>query len=483
MSRHRLFIDGAWHASQRTHTIKSPFTGRVVAVAEEADDALLERALAAAKAAQPVFRKTSRHLRSRLLAAMAQKINAVRARFVSSIIDEAGKPEALAEAEVSRAITTFTIGAEEAKRYGGEVFPMDIDPAGRAFDPGFSMLVPRGPVLAITPFNFPLNLVAHKVVPALAIGAPVLIKPAPQAPGATKLLAEVFEACAAEVSDSRESIPLAALQTVTASNEVTGRAIRDPRIALISFTGSAQVGWMIQGMARGKRTVLELGGNAAVIVHADADLPRAAARVAYGAFAYAGQVCISVQNVWVEQSVELAFRDFLLDEVSRVQSGDPREKGVLVGPLIDGKAADRVEEWIDEARAAGAGVLCGGSRAGNVIAPTVIDKPAETLNVVREEVFGPVMNVHSYRDLGEAIDAANRSKYGLQAGVFTDSLRVQRRVVEELEVGGILINEVPTYRADHMPYGGVKESGIGREGVRYAMDDYSERKTVVSYRG
>ena len=483
MSRHRLFIDGAWRESSRTHTIKSPYSGRVVAVAEEADDALMERALVAAKAAQTPFRKTSRHLRSRLLAAMAQKIAEFRGRFVASIIDEAGKPESLADGEVSRAITTFTVGAEEAKRYGGEVFPMDIDAAGRSFDVGTSLLVPRGPVLAITPFNFPLNLVAHKVVPALAVGAPVLIKPAPQAPGATKLLAEVFEMCAAEVSDARESIPLAALQTVTASNEVTGKAIRDPRITLISFTGSAQVGWMIQGMARGKRTVLELGGNAAVIVHADADLLRAAARVAYGAFAYAGQVCISVQNVWVEASVEEAFRGFLLDEVSRVQSGDPREKGVLVGPLIDGKAADRVEEWIDEAQKSGAGLLCGGKRSGNVITPTVLDRPLETLTVVREEVFGPVVNLLGYRDIGEAIDAANRSKYGLQAGVFTDSLRVARRVVDDLEVGGILINEVPTYRADHMPYGGVKESGIGREGVRYAMEDYSERKTIVSYRG
>ncbi len=483
MSRHRLFIDGEWRESLRTHTIKSPFSGRVVAVAEEADDALMDRALLAAKTAQNPFRKTSRHLRSRLLAAMAHQIGAWRSKFVASIIDEAGKPEALADAEVSRAISTFTIGAEEAKRYGGEVFPMDIEASGRAFDAGVSMLVPRGPVLAITPFNFPLNLVAHKVVPALAVGAPVLIKPAPQAPGATRLLAEVFAECASEVSDSRESIPLAALQTVTATNEVTGRAIRDPRISIISFTGSASVGWMIQSLGRGKRVVLELGGNAAVIVHSDADLLRAASRVAYGAFAYAGQVCISVQNVYVQQSVEEAFRGFLLDEVSRVVSGDPRAKGVLVGPLIDAKAADRVESWIEEAQKGGATLLCGGKRTGNVITPTVLDRPLETLPIVREEVFGPVMNLMPYREIGDAVDAVNRSKYGLQAGVFTDSLRVQRRCVDDLEVGGILINEVPTYRADHMPYGGMKESGIGREGVRYAMEDYSERKTIVSYRG
>jgi acyl-CoA reductase-like NAD-dependent aldehyde dehydrogenase len=483
MSRHRLWIDGAWRESTRTHTIKSPYSGRIVAVAEEADDVLMERALAAAKGATTSFRKTSRHLRSKLLAAMAQKIASWRPKFVSAIVDEAGKPLALAEAEVARAITTFTIGAEEAKRYGGEVFPVDIDATGRAYDPGVCMFVPRGPVLAITPFNFPLNLVAHKVVPALAVGAPVLVKPAPQTPGATRLLAEVFEACAAEVSDASESVPLAAFQTVYAPNEVTGRAIRDARVPIVSFTGSAPVGWMIQGMARGKRTVLELGGNAAVIVEGSADLVRAAARVAFGAFAYAGQVCISVQNVWVEESVEAAFRGFLLEEVRRVQTGDPRGEGVLVGPLIDAKAADRVEAWIDEAQKAGVGILCGGKRTGNVVAPTVLDRPAESLAIVREEVFGPIVNLLSYRDIGDAIEAVNRSRYGLQAGVFTDSLRVSRRVVEDLEVGGIMINEVPTYRADHMPYGGVKESGIGREGVRYAMEEYSERKTVISYRG
>jgi len=483
MSRHRLWIDGDWRESSRTHTIKSPFSGRIVAVAEEADETLMDRALAAAKSTQTPFRKTSRYARSRLLSAMAQRIGALRMKFVSSIVEEAGKPITLAEAEVARAITTFTVAAEEAKRYGGELFPVDIDAAGRSYDLGYSVLVPRGPVLAITPFNFPLNLVAHKVAPALAVGAPVLVKAAPQTPGPTRLLAEVFEACAHEVSDARESIPLSAMQTVYASNEVTGRAIRDPRIAMVSFTGSAAVGWMIQGMARGKRIALELGGNAAVIVHADADLLRAAQRVAFGGFAYAGQVCISVQNVWVDEGAEEAFRGFLLDEVLRVQSGDPRAEGVLVGPLIDAKAADRVEAWIDEAQKSGAGILHTGKRVGNVLPPTILDKPGEGLQIVREEVFGPVLNLMSYREIGEAIEAVNRSKYGLQAGVFTDSQRITRRVVEDLEVGGILINEVPTYRADHMPYGGMKESGIGREGVRYAMEDYSERKTVISFRG
>jgi glyceraldehyde-3-phosphate dehydrogenase (NADP+) len=296
-------------------------------------------------------------------------------------------------------------------------------------------------------------------------------------------LAEVFESAAKEVGDSRESIPLAALQTIAAPNEVTGRAVKDPRMAVLTFTGSATVGWSLQTVARGKRVALELGGNAAVIVHSDADLDRAAARVAYGAFAYAGQVCISVQNVWVHEKVEKAFCDRLVAEIAKLGVGDPHEESVVVGPLIDGRAADRVASWIDEAQKAGAELLVAGKREGNLIAPTVINRPSESLNVVREEVFGPVLNLFGYQELENAITAVNRSRYGLQVGVFTDSIRTSRQVVDDVDAGGILINEVPTYRADHVPYGGVKDSGLGREGVRYAMEEYSERKTVISYRG
>ncbi|MBK9259204.1 MAG: aldehyde dehydrogenase family protein [Polyangiaceae bacterium] len=483
MTRHMLWIDGEWRVGTRTHTIKSPYGGRIIAVAEEADDPLMDRAIAAAKAAQVSFRRSSRHLRSRLLAAISQKIAERRNAFVLSIVDEAGKPSRLADLEVTRAIHTFTTGAEEAKRYGGEWIPIDVEASGRAYDAAQSFFVPRGPVLAITPFNFPLNLVAHKVAPALAVGAPVIVKSAPQTPGPARLLAEVFESAAKEVSDSRESIPLAALQTLTAPNEVTARAVKDLRIAVLTFTGSATVGWSLQAAARGKRVALELGGNAAVIVHSDADLARAAARVAFGAFAYAGQICISVQNVWVEESVESAFRTLLASEISRLVVGDPRDEAVIVGPLIDGRAADRVASWIDDAQKGGAEVVIPGRREGNLIAPTVLSRPPESSNIVREEVFGPVLNLFSYRDIGGAIAAVNRSRYGLQAGVFTDSIRVSRQVIEDLDVGGILINEIPTYRADHAPYGGVKDSGLGREGLRYAMEEYSERKTVISFRG
>ncbi len=399
------------------------------------------------------------------------------------MVEEAGKPRTLSEVEVSRAVQTFTVASEEAKRLGGEVVPMDWDAGGRAYSPAVSMLVPRGPVLAISPFNFPLNLVAHKVAPALAVGAPILVKPAPQAPGASSILARIFEESAQAVSDASEQVPLAALQWVQASNEVIARAVQDPRLPVLSFTGSDRVGWSLQQQALRKRVLLELGGNAAVIVHSDADLARAATRCAYGAFAYAGQICISVQRIFVQESVLPKFRGLFLAEVAKVRSGDPADPATLVGPIIDSGQADRILAWIDEAKRAGARVLVGGGRSGNVVAPTVLEDVASDQKLVCEEAFGPVATVSSYRDFSEAVSLVNSSRFGLQAGVFSESAKLIRMASEELEVGGILVNEIPTYRADHMPYGGVKDSGLGREGLRYAMEELCERRTVVSWRG
>jgi glyceraldehyde-3-phosphate dehydrogenase (NADP+) len=402
---------------------------------------------------------------------------------VNAIVDEAGKPVTLAEAEVTRALSTFSIGADEAKRYGGELFPVDIEASGRAYDMGYSMFVPRGPVLAITPFNFPLNLVAHKVVPALAVGAPILVKSAPQTPGAVALLAEVFEKALEEVADEREAVPPAALQAVSCSNEVASIAVQDGRIATLSFTGSGPVGWMLQTIAKGKRVLLELGGNASVIVHRDADLVRAAQRCAFGAFAYAGQVCISVQSILVHRDVYEPFRELFLGELRRIRSGDPHQKETLVGPLINEAAVDRVIAWVEEARQGGASVVSFGERDRNTLPPMLLEGTPRACRLAMEEAFGPVALMAPYDDIGAAIETVNGSRYGLQAGVFTDSHAVVRRAINEIDAGGILINEVPTFRADHMPYGGVKESGLGREGVRYAMEEYSERKTVIAWKG
>ena len=480
--RHLLWLDGSCAKSRDIRDVHAPYTGRRAARADQADVSQMRRALAAAAGAFPRLRALSRHARSRLLSAMAAGLQARRAELVEMMALEAGKPVALADVEVSRAVATFTAAAEEAKRYGGEVIPIDTDPSGRAFAPAVSYWVPRGPILAITPFNFPLNLAAHKVAPARAGGAPSLLTPAPPAPGPAAILAQVFER-ALRSGDAQEPVPAAALQVLNCPNDVAALAVADPKISTLSFTGSAAVGWRLQGQAVGKKVALELGGNAAVIIHRDADLPRAAARCAAGGFAYAGQVCISVQRILVHEDVSARFCRLLLRETDRLGVGDPFDARTIVGPLIDTAAADRVMSWIAEATTRGARVLTGGTRKGNVIAPTVLTRVRPDMKVVCEEIFGPVVVLENYSDFGRALDAVNASRYGLQAGVFTDSARLIAEAVSRLEVGAVLVNEVPAYRADVMPYGGVKASGLGREGVRYAMEDYSERRTVVTWQG
>ncbi len=438
----------------------------------------MERMLDQAYEAFIRFRKSSRFVRAQLLQCIAQGISDRRSEFVETIINEARKPKALAEVEVNRAIQTFMIASEEAKRFGGEIIPLDSEASSQEFDPALSTWVPRGVVLAITPFNFPLNLVAHKVAPALAVGASVIVKPPPQAPGAAVLLGEVFD----EIQKKEASLQNA-LQVVQASHEEISHAIRDPRVAVLSFTGSDQVGWMLQEKAYRKKVVLELGGNAGVIVHEDADLKRAASRCAYGGFAYSGQVCISVQRILVHEKIRADFQELFLQEVSKIKSGNPREEGVLVGPLIDQKSADRVFSWIESAQNNGAEVLIGGKREENLIYPTVMTGVSHEHSLWTEEVFGPVVLLESYRDFDEALEKLNSSRYGLQAGVFTKNYPLIQKARDQLEVGCVVINEVPTFRADHMPYGGMKDSGQGREGVRFAMEEFSERKIFVTWRG
>ena len=483
-ARHRLWLAGQWTDGQEPRlNVCSPFDGSLVAQCDQASHAQMEQALQAATNAFQSYRKSSRYLRSRLLEHIRDQIRDHRAEFIHLLATEAGKPISLAEIEVTRALVTFATAAEETKKFSGEVIPIDTDASGRAYGAAISHWVPRGPVLGITPFNFPLNLVAHKVAPALAAGCPILIKPAPQAPGAASLLAKLFAQAAKTASDFQEQISASVLQVISCSNEVASAAVTDSRIATLSFTGSTSVGWMLQQKAVKKKLTLELGGNAAVIIHQDADLFRAAARCASGGFGYAGQSCISVQRIYVHSSVRAEFEKLFLSEAAKLSCGDPLKKETFVGPLIDSAAADRVMSWISEAKSSGARVLAGGTRQGNVITPTLLTGTRPSMKVVSEEVFGPVVILESYDPFEDAIARVNDSKFGLQAGVFTDSAKLQRQAIEELEVGGILLNEVPTYRADQMPYGGVKESGIGREGLRYAIEEYSERRTVIEWKG
>ena len=490
MKNHRLWINGQWQDGHGQKEITFPFNGEKVAMAWQATDQQMKEAIEASVTAFHQFRKTSRLARSRLLTIMVREIQNKKNEFVQCLILEAGKPKVMSEIEVNRAIATFTLAAENAKTFSGEVIPLDTDAAGRAFLPAVSVFVPRGPILAITPFNFPLNLVAHKVAPALAVGAPVLLKPPPQAPGCSVLLAEIFEEAVAEVnqetgggtSGNKDFVPLAALQVIHASNEVTSLAVKDPRMSVLSFTGSDKVGWWLQTQAQGKKTLLELGGNAAVIVHSDADLKRAAQRCANGGFSYAGQTCISVQRIYAQEGIYEKFLLALKDEMALIKTGDPRLDGVLVGPVIDEGAAQRISDWIEEAKKDGAQVF-GGGRQGKLLQPAILTGVKKQHKLNCEEVFGPVVIVEKYQSFDEALSRVNESRFGLQAGVFTEDTRLIHRAFEILDVGGVIINEVSTYRADQMPYGGVKDSGLGREGVRYAMEDYCERKVLVQWKG
>jgi len=484
MHQYKLYIDGQWHESPSTMMVTSPYTGDKVAECTLATAADMEKAIKAADRDFLCFRAAARGHRARILANMAKDIEARRTEFVDRMVYEAGKPKSLANVEVSRAVMTFTAASEEARRLAGEVIPLDGEVANAGYGPAISYWFAKSPVLAIAPFNFPLNLIAHKVAPALAVGAPVIVKPPPQAPGCAMLLAEIFHQIRQSDAILREAIPEASLQVVQAANDVTGIAIKDHRMGIVSFTGSQKVGWMLQGMAIGKKVALELGGNAAVIVHEDADLKRAAQRCAFGGFAYAGQICISVQRILVHTKVETDFIRALLDEVAKINCGDPESSDVLCGPLIDEGASLRVLSWINDAKKRGAQVLAGGTlSANNTVAPTVMAKVPRDLPLSCEEVFGPVVVVESYAHFPEAVKKANDSMYGLQAGVFTDSASLHHYATLHLEVGGIILNDIPTFRADNMPYGGVKGSGLGREGVRYAMEDFCERRTVVARNG
>jgi glyceraldehyde-3-phosphate dehydrogenase (NADP+) len=415
------------------------------------------------------MRRLSGYARSIILQKAAQALQARQEEFARTMTAEAGKPLTDARREVGRAVQTFSIAAEEAKRIGGEVVPMDWSPGMETYW-GMTRRFPIGAILGITPFNFPLNLVAHKVAPALAAGNSILIKPAPQTPLTALMLGGLL---------LDAGVPPGGLNVLPCDNRVAEQLVVDPRFKLLSFTGSAPVGWMLKAKCGKKKVVLELGGNAAVIVEPDADLDYVAQRCVTGGFSYAGQTCISVQRIFVHESVAAAFTENLVARVQGLQAGDPGDERTVVGPLIDPAAAHRVEGWIGEAVAQGARLLSGGPRIGSVVRPTVLSQVTAAMKVSCQEVFGPVVTITPYREFETVLDAVNESDYGLQAGIFTHNIGRIFRAFEQLEVGAVLANEIPTFRADHMPYGGVKDSGIGREGLRYAIEDMTEPKLLV----
>jgi glyceraldehyde-3-phosphate dehydrogenase (NADP+) len=463
-------------ASQRVEagtrsTVHDPWSGEEVGRVVMADEALAGRAVAACAKASASLARLSSHDRKTLLNRIARAIETRADDFAVLIAREAGKPIASARAEVARGVSTFEIAAEEATRITGEVMPLDVTAASRGYS-GSWVRVPAGPVLAISPFNFPLNLVAHKLAPALACGCAVLLKPPPQAPLTSLLLAECIREAGA---------PDDAVQVVPCDNAVAEGLVRDDRFATLSFTGSAKVGWHLKSIAGKKRVLLELGGNAAALVHDDAPLDWARDRIVSGAFGYAGQVCIKVQRLYVHRRVADAFVASIVERARALEPCSPLDPKAVCGPMIDEANARRVQAWVEEATAAGARLLCGGKREGNRVWPTVlsIDGDGRGLKVVDEEVFGPVLTVHRYDIWSEALAMADATRYGLQAGIFTDSRTRVAEAFAALHVGGLIVNDVPTFRVDSMPYGGTRDSGLGREGLRFAIEEMTERKLLV----
>jgi acyl-CoA reductase-like NAD-dependent aldehyde dehydrogenase len=464
----KLLVGGEWVETGAWIEVRSPYDGSVVGRVAQAGAEEARRAVDAAERAMqdPLPAHERAAILDRTAAALAERYDDV-ARTISA---EAGKPMKAARVEAQRAVSTFTMAAVEARKLAGDVVPMDASPAGEG-KLAFTLRVPIGVVAAISPFNFPLNLVAHKIAPALAAGCAVVLKPASQTPLSALLLAEL---------ETEAGLPPGWLNVVCGpASEIGDVLVGDERVRLISFTGSVGVGWGIRERAPRKRVSLELGNATPVIVAADADLEDVAARLAANAFSFAGQSCISVQRIYVERTVYDRFLELFLPRVEALAVGDPADESTDVGPLISPKERDRVLSWIEEAREQGAEILAGGTLDGELLRPTVVASAPADAKVSCEEVFGPLCTVTPYDTLDEAIALANGTRFGLQAGIFTGDVKSALRAAAALEFGGVTVNEAPTFRADQMPYGGVKDSGNTREGPAYAVREMTEERVVV----
>ena len=464
-----IFVAGEWQTSDEPLAVRNPYSGDVIGVTYQASREQLEQAIVGAEEAFEITRQMPTFERVALLKGMASGLKDRRDEVAQMIAAEAGKPIRDAEVETDRGVFTLETAAEEAKRMEGEVIPLDLIPSSKGRS-GIVRRFPIGPIAGISPFNFPLNLALHKIAPAIAAGNTIVLKPPSRDPLTMLIFAEIVEAA---------GVPKGAVSIMPMDREVGDALVEDPRFKLLSFTGSPDVGWAMKRRAGMKKVVLELGGNAGVIVDADSDLDFAVNRIRVGAFAYSGQVCISVQRVFVVEEVYDAFRDKLITAVQGIQLGDPLDRTTDLGPMIDEKAVNRTQEWIDQAATDGATVLTGGSSDGSFFQPTVIENADPASFVCSREAFAPLVTIAPVKTFGEAIRKLNDSEYGLQAGVFTNSLEKALTAFEQIEVGGVVINDVPTYRVDHMPYGGVKASGLGREGLKYAIEDMTEPRLMV----
>ena len=468
--RWRLLLGEEWHSTEQTVPVVDPYTGLVAAQAPLGGPVELERALGAAHAAFAGTRRRAPHERAELLQAVARGIRERGREFADLIVMESGKPVAAAETEVERAVWTFQIAGEEARRPEGEVLAPDAVPQG-VLHTGWTRRFPLGVIAALTPFNFPLNLVAHKVAPALATGNTVVLKPSPKTPLTALLLGEVLQAA---------GMPPGQVNVVTCRNEEVSLLLNDPRVRKLSFTGSPAVGWELKSRAGARRITLELGGNAAVLLNQDAEFEAAVPGIATAAFGLAGQSCISVQRILVHASIAERFRALLLEHtLNRVRTGDPRDRATLVGPMIDPAATARAEALIQDAIQKGARLLSGGNRRGPCLEPTLLENVPRTARLAHEEAFAPVATIETFSEFSEGLALINESPFGLQAGVFTQNLELALQAFETLDVGAVLINQVPTWRVEHLPYGGIKQSGYGREGIRSAMREMTEERALI----
>ncbi|MGD9628138.1 MAG: aldehyde dehydrogenase family protein [Pyrinomonadaceae bacterium] len=465
-------IDGKWMTSDDRFEVRSPFSGEMIAEVSLAGDDQIEMSLAAARSAAAKMRDLARFQIAKALNAISSGIASRKDEFAKAIALESAKPLIYGRGEVERAIATFAWAAGEAERAAGEIVPIDVQASGKG-KWGRTLRLPRGVVYGITPFNFPLNLVAHKVAPALASGNSIIVKPSPRTPLTAILLGEVFLEC---------GLPAGALQVLHVDVEKIAKIVADDRIAMVSFTGSAAVGWDLRAKTGRKPVTLELGGNAPVIVDESAEAERSVSRCVTGAFAYSGQVCISVQRVFIHENIADAWVSSFVSQAANLRRGDPLDEKTQISVMIDEKAAQRIETWVSDAVDNGAELVLGGGRDGKYYEPTVLTNADPELPVVAEEAFAPVVVIERFQRFADAVEMSNNSKYGLQAGVFSNDLRNIEYAEQLLEFAGVIVNDTPIFRVDNMPYGGWKESGFGREGVRYAMDEMSELKLIVHER-
>lgn len=470
MEKYKFLVAGEWRDSKEALEVRSPYDGQVVGITYRPTEDDTEDAISAAAEAAGETGSLPTYRRTEILNNIHSEIVQHKEDFARTITLEAGKPIKDSRREVERAIHLIELASEEVKRMGGELLPLDLleSAKGRI---ALTRRFPIGPILGITPFNFPLNLICHKLAPAIAGGNTIIIKPASAAPLTALLLAEAV----------RESgLPKGAFSVLPCTAPMAEKMVKDDRLKMLTFTGSAQVGWQLKAMAGKKKVLLELGGNAGAIIYKDADIELAAERSAYGAFVYSGQTCISLQRLYVHEEVYEPFLNLLTGHAKSLKMGHPLDESTSIGPLITPDAGKRIAGWLKESVSQGAKILVGGAlHENNIMEPTIVVDVRPDMRISCEEVFGPLVTVTKFSSFERALDEVNQSRFGLQAGVFTSDINKIFLAYRSLEVGGVMVNDVPTFRADHMPYGGVKDSGLGREGIRYAIEEMTEPRVLV----